>query len=146
MLLNKGLDLKDEEPGIEYKRKYQQQILGVNYEVQDMCQNCVYNHTINKKLDWEIDCTPLRKDKKQYSLKSENEYIAQMKEDIVLFAKYELDLELREFQKEILLCTSRSKVLRLPRQQGKSVSLAVAIQHYVLCNPKTSVIVSTFRF
>jgi hypothetical protein len=22
MLLNKGLDLKDEEPGIEYKRKY----------------------------------------------------------------------------------------------------------------------------
>jgi len=50
-----------------------------------------------------------------------------MKENIVLFAKYELDLELREFQKEILLCTSRSKVLRLPRQQGKSVSLAVAI-------------------
>lgn len=140
MLLNKGLDLKDEEPGIEYKRKYQQQILGVNYEVQDMCQNCVYNHTINKKLDWEIDCTPLRKDKKQYSLKSENEYIAQMKENIVLFAKYELDLELREFQKEILLCTSRSKVLRLPRQQGKSVSLAVAIQHYVLCNPKKQVL------
>lgn len=139
--LQKLVENTSEEPDYKYKNEFQKKKLGLDYDLKEMCANCIYNHIVNKKLEWNVECTPLQKEDKEYKIETEDDYINQVKENVYLFSKHELNLELRDFQQEVLFCNSKRRVLRLPRRQGKTVAIAIAVQHYVLNNNKKKVLI-----
>lgn len=120
----------------EIAQKIIKQQRGIDYELHPVCQRCIYNHTIVKKLDFEIRCNPLPadwfeiKDREFETEQDEFWYRATLDPDF--YAKYCCGIEsgLRNAQKEILFCNAYRKVLRLPRQTGKTIAMGVEALHY----------------
>jgi len=112
---------------IDNRERRAREIAGVDYELDPMCVNCILNHVENEGKKFKIQCNPLRKEENEENHNlSDREYaLYRMISDYDIFAVSQLDMMLRRFQSEILRCTSRRKVLRLPRRAGKTVVMAI---------------------
>lgn len=125
------------------KNRFAQAILNIDFELDPMCANCVYRHVHDKGLDFEVRCNPIPKGgiRELYGI-DDNDDVAMMLFDPVYFA-YDLGFELRKFQREILTCTSKRKVLRISRQCGKTIAMGIAALHYAFTNERKRVLIAT---
>lgn len=114
---------------MQQKHKIAHDHLNVSYELDDMCAECVFHHTIEMGKNWGVNCTPVPQKKSEIEFDDyEEEYYYKQNNDIDFFAKYELDVEqLRKAQREIMRCTSDRKVLRLPRRSGKTMGMVISM-------------------
>ena len=132
---------------VEKKRQeLAQEILGVDYELEEMCVNCALNRLKDNRKH-SIHCTPLKAGTIQTSKPTtEEEYFKRLREDPVFFSKELAGFNLRKFQQEILYCTSRRKVLRLPRRSGKSVAMVIsAIMYSVTHKNRVTLIAAPYE-
>lgn len=128
----------------EIKERRAREIAGVDYELDPMCVNCILNHVEKEGKKFRVPCTPIRKDAidQDHNL-SEREYaLYKIISDHDIFAVSQLDMVLRNFQSEILKCTSKRKVLRLPRRAGKTVVMATLAITFALKHPNAKVLVA----
>ena len=112
----------------EQQEQYARRILQIQYQPDPICTNCVIRHTMEKHLQWGIHCQPLRAGALDVEPTTPEQVVQLAKESQYYFAKYLIGLQPREFQKEIIQCTSSRKVLRIQRRAGKSH----AMQMYML--------------
>lgn len=114
---------------MQQKHKIAHDNLNVNYELDNMCAECVFHHTIEMGKNWNVKCTPIPQKKDSIEFEDEEEeYYYKQNNDIDFFAKYELGVnKLRNAQKEIIKCTQDRKVLRLPRRSGKTMGMVISM-------------------
>lgn len=113
-----------------------------------MCVDCILNHVEKEGKKWKVMCSPLpleHEDESRLKSRMSEEEFAMYKiaTDYDLFSVSQFDLHLRDFQRELLMCSSRRKVLRLPRRAGKTVVMAMLALNFVLRNPKSKVLIAT---
>lgn len=117
--------------------------MAINYEIADMCKQCIKNH-IKKKGKFEVSCTPVPKEledgklfplekflnkKDLDQLTDEDKLEFQLQQNKLLWAEQFLGWTpynpkrsfYQYYQKEILLCTAKNRVERLGRRLGKCV-------------------------
>lgn len=142
----KALSEKDRKIAQEFFKK----IKGIEYPVHDICVRCMLKHVIEKSLQFKINCVPLKQNfdtdllEQTSHLESQKDiFWANAIGNKLFFAQYLCGLKdgLREAQKEMNLCTSNKKVLRLPRQTGKTISLGVEALHFALTYPGKRVLI-----
>lgn len=133
---------------IDSKKERAKQLAGVDYDLHPMCVDCILNHVEKEGKKWKVMCNPIpaHEEDETYLMDnmSEEEFaVYKIATDYDIFASSQFDLKLRDFQKELLMCTSRRKVLRLPRRAGKTVVMALLALNYIFKNPGGKVLVAT---
>ena len=116
------------------------EILGVDYRPHDMCVRCALQHHDDKGLHFKIGCTPLKHGEDKYKIKSDNDVWVAMLKDPQVFATL-MGIQLRSFQREILMCRSDRKVLRITRQAGKTWSMALSALYYAFTHKRARVLI-----
>ena len=108
------------------QQQYQQTKLGVEYPINQICVDCVIYHTLDKGLDFNVNCKPLEQDYfDEPQDKSQPQKLLKIADNPYFFAKEILGIEPRQFQKEFLSCRQQRKVLRVSRRSGKSHAMAI---------------------
>jgi hypothetical protein len=124
----------------EYQIKRAQEILGVDYRPHDMCVRCALQHHDEKGLDFKIGCKPLRYGEDAYELDKPDDVWAAMLKDPQVFASL-MNIQLRDFQRNIMLCKAKRKVLRITRQAGKTWSMALSALYYAFTHERARVLI-----
>ncbi len=119
--------------------EFAKRVLGIRYEPEQQCVNCVINHVLNKQLAWKVQCEPIPAGTFDVVPRNEQDIIELAQEYPYYFVKYILKVEPRSFQKEFLSCTAQRKVLRIQRRAGKSHAMAMYALWYQLTHPKSRV-------
>lgn len=128
----------------DIRERRAREIAGVDYELDPMCVDCILNHVEKEGKKFRIQCQPIKKyqDENKHNL-SEREYaLYKIVSDYDIFAVSQLDMKLRRFQSEILKCTSKRKVLRLPRRAGKTVVMAILGLTFAMKNKNAKILVA----
>lgn len=127
----------------DYKRNFQKSILDIDYEPHDVCVDCVWKHVKEEEKEFKIRCTPLRREQDiNYGNESQQDvYVKKLLNNSYFFQKNELDIDLRQFQFEIIQCTADRKVLRISRRAGKTVALIVDILGQLLRRKEAKILV-----
>ncbi len=126
-----------------------QKILKVKYPVHDICKRCVKTHCFEKGLTFDIKCTPIPAEKRETlpkeskNLSSKELFWYYAMTDIEFFAEKVCSFPLRYAQKEALMCNSNNIVLRLPRQSGKTITIAIASLYFAFTHPGKRVLIVT---
>lgn len=116
------------------------EILGVDYRPHDMCVRCALQHHDEKGLDFKVGCQPLRYGEDKYKIQSDDDVWVAMLKDPQVFATM-LGVQLRDFQRQILLCRADRKVLRITRQAGKTWSMALSALYFAFTHKRARVLV-----
>ncbi len=116
------------------------EILDVDYRPHDMCVRCALNHHDVKGIEFKIGCKPLKYGEDNVKLKKPNDIWKAMIKNPQIFAS-SMDIDLREFQREVMLCRSKRKVIRITRQAGKTWSMALSALYYAFTHAKARVLI-----
>ena len=122
----------------EQQVKYAKKTLNIDYTPEEMCINCVVNHTIVRGQKFLIKCRPLMAGVFNLKVNKDN-LVNVLKEYPYYFATLVLNVEPREFQKEIISCTAKRKVLRIQRRCGKTHALAMYQLWYQATRPRSKI-------
>ena len=124
-------------------QKMAQEYLGVDYELEQMCVDCVLRRLENDINEHRIPCKPLEKGTIDDQIpQTKDDYLLKLAEDPAFFSKEMFEMELRGFQKEILYCTSRRKVLRICRRAGKTEAMAIAAIKHAITHKDQEILVA----
>ncbi len=117
-------------------------ILGVTYTPHEMCVKCALRH-MEQKGSFDVKCQPLPANLPDpEDARTDEEFMMYVIDSPVHFSKYVLGLKLRKFQEEILLCTSKRKVLRISRRAGKTWAMAIMALYKAFVEPNYTVLIA----
>lgn len=136
--LSGGLEMQEKPTIAQILRA--KEILGVDYRPHDMCVRCALQHHDDKGLSFNIGCKPLRYGEDEYKIKNNDDIWVAMLKDPQVFATT-LGIELRDFQRDIMLCRADRKVLRITRQAGKTWSMALSALYYAFTHKRARVLI-----
>lgn len=124
-------------------------IAKVDFPLHSICKNCIVSHCKNKLYSFDILCNHIPEaeftlDKKiREELSTTGAFWAMAISDISFFAEHVCGFIPRAAQKEVLLCSAKKIVLRLPRQSGKTIAICIKALFHALTNPRTRVLIVT---